>query len=216
MEDAPSEESHTIRLVLQDRTAELTASSRIECRGWMQVLKHITADEDFLQRRKRVGTLSVAVLKISGSTKGKAKPKYEKRWGVLDAASLRLFASDQDVGTEKGLKEKIPITTAVKVIEPAPWADGEEIDPTDPMSSRFSLLVGGKQYDLEGAGCVRVSLASALFLHRFRAFVRSTTSGGCRVQSLTSKSVLPSSVAEVKGLHVRSLTMLVLVAVQVP
>jgi hypothetical protein len=55
-------------------------------------------------------------------------------------------------GTEKGLKEKIPISSVAKVIEPSPWADGEEIDPTDPLSSRFSVIVDGKKYDLEGAG----------------------------------------------------------------
>jgi hypothetical protein len=113
MDDTPSEESNTIRLKLQDRTAELTASSRIECRGWMQVLKHITSDEDFVQRRKRVGMLSIAVMKITGSTKGKAKPKYEKRWGVLDAAFLRLFASDEDVGTVRVFRQKSTLEDAI-------------------------------------------------------------------------------------------------------
>ena len=147
--DTPSETSNTVRLTLPDRTAEITAPNRIQCRAWMQVISQICNEGGFLQQRKRVGVLFVADLgKAKGSQKKLLSTKYEPKWGVLDCAFLKIFDADSDVGSEKSLKLKIPISASTKIV--APGDDGDEVDPTSAVSARFEVIAGGKVYNLQG------------------------------------------------------------------
>lgn len=147
--DTPSETSNTVRLTLPGRTVEITAPNRIQCRAWMQVISQICNEGGFLQQRKRVGVLFVADLgKAKGSQKKLLSTKYEPKWGVLDCAFLKIFDADSDVGSEKSLKLKIPISASTKIV--APGDDGDEVDPTNAVSARFEVIAGGKVYNLQG------------------------------------------------------------------